>query len=213
MPEKNTQESKSDGKVKSWVQENMRILVSIVIVIAIAGGVYSYSQRSIETEKPSEIAEFVEDESVMEEDIFMEEPSANEGEISPVADQATEEVSQPEQQPKQEEDRVSSATTSQETEGSFIETAGAGDGLTHLARRSLANYLEKNPDSSLTPEHKIYIEDYLRKNVGYNKGIRVGTSVEFSKGLIQEAISKARGLNEKQLQNLHKYAVRVPSLS
>jgi len=41
----------------------------------------------------------------------------------------------------------------------------------------------------------------------------VGTSVEFSKDLIKDAISKSKNLNENQLQNLHKYAVRVVSLS
>jgi hypothetical protein len=54
---------------------------------------------------------------------------------------------------------------SRETETAFVETAVAGEGSTHLARHALANYLEKNTDSSLTGEHKVYIEDYLRKHV------------------------------------------------
>ncbi len=84
--------------------------------------------------------------------------------------------------------------------------------MTKLARRALANYLEKNPDSALTPEHKIYIEDFLRKNVPPQR-VFVGTSLEFSKDLIQKAIANSKNLNEKQLNNLHKYAVLVPSLS
>ena len=84
--------------------------------------------------------------------------------------------------------------------------------MTHLARRALSNYLEKNSDSELTVEHKIYIEDYLRKHVA-KKGIHVGTTAEFSKSLVAEAITKSKTLNEKQLQNLHKYALRTPSLN
>ncbi|MFA5993756.1 MAG: hypothetical protein WC823_02225, partial [Parcubacteria group bacterium] len=103
--------------------------------------------------------------------------------------------------------------TSQETEKSFVETAGRGDGTTVLARRALANYLEKNQDTTLSAEHKIYIEDYLRKKASYKGSVHVGTSVEFSKDLIQEAIGRSKTLNERQLKNLHKYAVRVPSLS
>jgi hypothetical protein len=94
-----------------------------------------------------------------------------------------------------------------------VETAGKGDGTTKLARKALADYLEKNSDSSLTPEHKIYIEDYLRKNVGQKGGVHIGTSVEFSKSLISDAISKSKNLSERQLKNLHKYALRVPSLT
>jgi len=113
-------------------------------------------------------------------------------------------------EPKEE---VTAVATSKETGESFIETAGSGDGVTHLARRALANYLEKNPDSTLTPEHKIYIEDYLRKNVGFSGRVYVGTSVEFSKDLVSQAIEQSKKLNDNQLKNLHKYSVMVPSLS
>ena len=85
--------------------------------------------------------------------------------------------------------------------------------MTTLARKALADYLENNPDSSLTPEHKIYIEDYLRKNVSRKGRVAVGASVEFSKDLINNAVNSSKQLNARQLQNLHKYAVRVPSLT
>ena len=86
--------------------------------------------------------------------------------------------------------------------------------MTHLARRALADHLEKNPDSALTAEHKIYIEDYLRKNVSSSQqSVYVGTTVEFSKDLIRTAIERSKQLNDAQIKNLHKYAVQVPSLS
>jgi len=173
-----------------WLQDNLRVIISILIVVAIAGGIYSYSKR---TEAPT-----TDRQETAQEEMTQEETTTD-------IDGVTENVTT--------EKRTAPAASSQETESTFVETAGKGDSLTVLARRALANHLEKNPDSALTPEHKIYIEDYLRKNVSHKGGIYVGTSVEFSKSLIQDAIAKSKNLNEKQLQNLHKYAVRVPSLS
>lgn len=186
---------------KSWLRDNLRIIISIIIVVAIAGGVYSYSKRSQAPTENKEIAEEQLDEGTVEE--------------GSVEVEEGEETKAPEEQKQTTggEEVSPSTATSQETEGSFIETAEKGDGQTHLARRALANYLEKNPDSELTPEHKIYIEDYLRKNSGAKGRVYVGTSIEFSKDLINRAIESSKKLNDKQLKNLHKYAVQVPSLT
>lgn len=187
--EKNLQEEESSqDKIKEWFQDNMRIIVSILIVVLIAGGIYSYSKR---TESPQ-----LEESTIALNDDNKENTEEN---------TASENNS--------EQEIVSSIATSQETEDSFVETAVKGDSQTKLARRALADFLEKNPDSALTAEHKIYIEDYLRKNSGHTERVFVGTSIEFSKDLIKDAISKSKNLNDNQLNNLHKYAVRVPSLS
>lgn len=186
-------EENGDGEMKQWLQDNLRIIISILIVVVIAAGIYSYSKR---TESPlvKDLNQSTEESSDEEISAILEKEKAAEPEII---------------EQKKEETQISS----QETEQSFIEVAAKGDGRTHLARRALANYLEKNPDSSLTPEHKIYIEDYLRKNVAGTGSLLEGSSVEFSKNLIQDAISKSKNLNQNQLKNLHKYAVRVPSLT
>lgn len=190
--EKYEQETDNEEGTGSWLRDNLRIIISIIIVVAIAGGVYSYSKRN---QAP---ASNPVDEQIAENEQSVE-VQKNEEEIAGTS--------------QQKQPAVEKTATSQETEGSFIETAGKGDGQTHLARRALANYLEKNPDSELTAEHKIYIEDYLRKNSGFKKGVNVGTSIEFSKDLVKNAIENSKKLNDKQLQNLHKYAVRVPSLA
>lgn len=189
LDEKTTEEESSQNKMKEWLEDNMRIIVSILIVILIAGGIYSYSKR---TESPT-----VDEPTVAideENNSTAKQETANDSTVS---------------QGKE----TSSVATSQETESSLIETAAKGDSQTKLARRALADFLEKNPDSALTAEHKIYIEDYLRKNSGHKGRVSVGTSIEFSKDLIKDAISKSKNLNDNQLKNLHKYAVRVPSLS
>ena len=183
--ENKAEESANADVLKQWIQDNLRIIVSVAIVVLIAGGIYSYSKRSESPlEGPKQVA--------VEE---TEEPASTEKTVS-----------------EKKESKQVSAASSQETEASFIETAGKGDSSTVLARRALANYLEKNPDAALTAEHKIYIEDYLRKNVSTKK-IEIGTSVEFSKDLIQKSIEKSKTLNDQQLENLKKYSARVTSLS
>ncbi|KKP97572.1 MAG: hypothetical protein US25_C0041G0005 [Candidatus Moranbacteria bacterium GW2011_GWE1_36_7] len=181
-------------ELKRWFQDNLRIVISILIVVVIAGGIYSYSKR---TDSPI-VAEQATEES--SDQATTEEPATTTDEKSATVEKST-------------KTEVSSSAASKETEAGFVETAGKGDGLTVLARRATANYLEKNQDSTLTKEHKIYIEDYLRKAVGHKGGVHVGTNVEFSKELIQKAIQQSKTLNERQLKNLQKYSARVSSLS
>ena len=188
------------GTMKQWFQDNLRIIISIIIVIAIAGGIYSYSKRSAEP-----VTEDQTSQSAISDELGTTGNISDQSQAATTKPSTTEKTTKPTVQ-------AAPAGQSQETDASFVETAARGESMTKLARRALANYLEKNPDSALTAEHKIYIEDYLRKNVA-KKGIRVGTSVEFSKDLVNGAISKAKTLNTNQLKNLHKYAVRVPSLS
>jgi len=192
----------NNNKAKLWLQDNMRIIISILIVALIAGGIYSYSKRAespVALEETEEIG-MIDEDAIIEEDSEVSEEVATQSENMQGSTPATQE-------------NVSSIATRQETENSFVETATSGDSKTTLARRALADFLEKNPDSALTAEHKIYIEDFLRKNVQHNESILVGTSVEFSKDLIKNAVERSKTLNERQLQNLHKYAIRVPSLS
>jgi len=187
-----SQEEKYE-QLKRWFQDNLRIVISVAIVIIIAGGIYSYSKRTdspIVTDKAQTTDKIANDETKQSE-TKTEKPTT--------VDKGTKQA-------------VAPTTVSKETEGSFVETAGKGDGTTVLARKATANYLEKNADSSLTKEHKIYIEDYLRKNIKQKGGVRVGTSVEFSKTLIQKAIDQSKTLNERQLKNLQKYSARVSSL-
>jgi len=89
----------------------------------------------------------------------------------------------------------------------------AGEGITHLARRALKNYLEERPTdfAEITPEHKIYIEDYLAKKMG-GGWLMLGETLTFSEDLIVEAIQKARELTPEQLENLKQYSQLVPSL-
>ena len=212
---KEKQENTAADTVKKWIRDNLRVIISVVIVVVIAGGIYSYSKRS---EAPQEAAEtqtgdleqLIEEENSLESEEAVAEKS---GEETAPSEEKTAETKGTEEKIETEEEQVTSVATSKETEKSFIETAQKGEGVTHLARRALSDYLEKNADSELTAEHKIYIEDYLRKKVSFNQRVFVGTTVEFSKDLVKEAITESKKLDAAQLENLHKYAVLVPSLS
>lgn len=196
------EEETRQTKVNRWMQDNMRVIISVLIVVAIAGGIYSYSKRG---EVPT-----------VGDQVAQEETVTTESTTTPISEDNTEKIAEEktETETKAEVEKPAApVASSQETDGTFIETAGPGDGSTVLARRALANYLEKNEDSALTPAHKIYIEDYLRKNVSHKGGVKIGTSIEFSKSMIQDAIAKSKNLNEGQVKNLQKYAVRVPSLA
>ena len=205
--EKNGEEGSKSQQMKQWFQDNLRIIVSILVVVLIAGGIYSYSNRS---QAPSN------KDQQEQSDVLSQATSGDSNNSASATDDQTQQGSATDQSASQVNQQKAQPTvaqgTSKETDTSFVETAGKGDGTTKLARRALADYLEKNPDSALTAEHKIFIEDFLRKNIGA-KSVKVGASVEFSKSLINDAISKSKNLNDKQLKNLHKYAVRVHSLS
>lgn len=184
-------EEESGDKATAWVQDNLRVIVSVFIVAAIALGIYSYSGRNANTDT----------------DTLGSGSSTEDG--TTLGNGSTDTIKK---------DGVTTIKTapaeiSKETETAFIETAERGNGTTHLARRALQNYLEKTPDSSLSKEHKIYIEDYLRKNIPQKGGVKIGTSIEFSKVLIDQAISHAKTLNDRQLEHLKRYSLRAPSLN
>lgn len=90
--------------------------------------------------------------------------------------------------------------------GSFEVKAETGDSVTTLARRALSGY---SGSKGLTPEQRIYIESYLEKKIGNPEVIQVGSRMEFSREMLDEAIGKAKKLNAAQLENLHRYAEDV----
>jgi len=195
--------------IRTFIQDNLRVITSIFIVAVIAIGIYSYSDRSVPNDGTGSVGETTssETEKIAGEEDGTEEAAIDDGTEE---DRATEREETATHEPSEDEETVSvSDETSRETGTSFVETAERGDGLTHLARKATTHYLEKNADSSLTAEHRVYIEDYLRKHAGHEGRIHVGTSVEFSKDLIGEAVDASKRLDERQLENLKRYSARV----
>ncbi|MEX2145193.1 MAG: hypothetical protein WD712_02340 [Candidatus Spechtbacterales bacterium] len=86
---------------------------------------------------------------------------------------------------------------------SFSVKAEQGEGITHLARFAVTAYTEAE-GIKLTPEQKVYAEDYLRKVEG-DYPLVLGQEVAFNTEDIQNAVQKALALTEWQLQNLKQY--------
>jgi len=187
------------GENQSWWSNNRsNIILAIIGVLIIVGGIYLYANY----QKPNPSAELKQENQINEQNI--------EGVVKPeqinldgqtVLGQNTE-------------------TTKEKVEIVKIENskytlkANAGAGITHLARKAAKEYLERNTElkNKITAEHKIYIEDYIKDKTG-SYGLKIGQELTFDDGLIKEAIDQSLKLNENQLQNLHKYALLVPSLS
>lgn len=210
--ESNESEERSKGGFKGWLQDNLRVILSVIIVIVIAGGIYSYSKRS--ENLINENLALIEDEQASDESIDQtadqDQQQEESDESITIEDTSAQDENADTEVVKTEE--TTEISTTKETGDSFVETAEKGNGATHLARKALAHYLEKNPDSELTKEHKIYIEDYLRKNVGFQNRVSIGTTIEFSKDLIRQAIESSKKLSDAQLKNLQKYSALVTSL-
>ena len=91
------------------------------------------------------------------------------------------------------------------TDTAYVEKAVKGDGLTTLSRRATTRYLASNDVGyTVTNEHRIYIEDYIRKHLAKHP-VTVGSEETISFDLVKQAVESAQHLNDKQLHNLTKY--------
>lgn len=94
----------------------------------------------------------------------------------------------------------------QETEAAYIEVAARGDGVTRLARRAMLRYLEANkPDFEVTAEHKVWIEDSLKDQLG-RKPLALGESLTIDKGMIRDAVEKSKVLTDAQRKHLQRFS-------
>lgn len=94
---------------------------------------------------------------------------------------------------------------------SYNQVAERGEGLTHLARKATTSYVEDN-SVNLTDEKRIYVEDYVQKELQKEKGttvVEIGELVDISPELLEEAISSANDLTAEQLSNLSQYTAFV----
>lgn len=89
----------------------------------------------------------------------------------------------------------------------ITEVAQKGEGVTHLARRAVAEYLKQH-EMQLSPEQRVYAEDYARKAVGAGRLVPA-EELSFSQDLLKDAVSLAQALSTTQIQHLHTYAERV----
>ena len=187
---------------KSWFRNNaQKIVLSLIVVLLAIGGFYFYKnyQERKALLKPA----------LEEMQSLNATPSPQE---SPIASAANE---QPQSSVLGVQQSKMAAPETRKENSNIIARAAKGNGATHLARQSLKEYLKDKSDlaGQLKAEQKIYIEDYLQKHVPRSKTLKVGDEITFSDSLIQDAISQAQKLTDKQINNLHKYVLLAPSLN
>jgi len=176
---------KKTSKFKEWISKyGSSVILPIIALLILAGGIYLYANQKGDNMTS-----------------LLEENTANiQGNITEQGQSGI--IAQEEIKP--DDQKIPEAI---KQDGNIIETAIRGDGVTHLSRRVLKNYLEDNPQE-LTNEHKIYIEDYLKDNIG-SRPLEIGEEISFSENLIQQAINASLELTPEQLKNLEKYSALV----
>lgn len=99
----------------------------------------------------------------------------------------------------------------------FVVKVERGEGLTHLARKAINEYLTmengSDPQNFNPPERAqlIYAEDWLRRQIEHPGALRVGEEFKIDGQDIRQAIEKAGWLKSEQIHNLH--ASWVPRVS
>ncbi len=209
-------------KIKDWSYGNWQTLLIILIVLIVGISAYNYNQNNannnlnpavVNTQnKPeenfnnnqeNEIADNsleINNQEAAIESADQKEAAKEDGKTEELA--KTEAANENTNKNKNEEPAVSSSDNSGKQ---YTETAVFGDGITHLARRALEEYIQETGDGAdLSKEQKIYAEDYMQNRTG-NEKINIGHQETFSESLMKEAISNANNLSEKSLENIAKY--------
>lgn len=160
------------------------IISIILIVFLIVSGVYAFNRDT-------------EDKTV-------------EDKVEEIKKEGEEEGSETEETETKSEEVATENTDIQKSETQITIKANAGDGVTHLARRAVAEY-SKDKEITLSKEQKIYAETVL-KNKYYKHHLNPSQEVTFELSDLEETIQKAQNLSEKEIKAWSKYSHLVPSL-
>jgi len=198
-------------KSKGWLNKyGTSVILPIIALLILAGGIYLYARQKtggeniLPEENVSLVPEITEKAETNKEEIAVETPKQETAEQPKETTEIQPTVAQ--EKTIQEIIPQTGIQTGSKT-GLIAIKAGKGEGITHLARRALKDFLKDNP-KNLTNEHKIFIEDYLKDKTG-SRQLEVGEEISFSEDLIQEAINASAKLNADQLKNLEKYSTLV----
>jgi len=211
----NTEETGLIDKIKNWVYDNWQTILVVLIVLIVGMSAYNYNQNGGNSADESGAVLAGEDnnssngnENAANTDDANTENKDNNAEVSTETQDQAQAANEDSSVSTNSTTNTNTATVTSTIDDSgkkYTVTADRGDGITHLARKALGEYLkETGQGSDLTPEHKIYIEDYMQNRTG-RQNISVGQQLSFSESLITDAISSAKTLSPKSLENLQKY--------
>lgn len=207
------------GEIANWFKINWKMILATIVVICIGIGVYAFydNYQAEEAETDEEIV--LEEEALGELEGELDEEAVIDEEDETGEEYAEEnngESEEPEWTEEETESEISEEAISFEESEEFkgyVVAAQKGEGITHLARRALSEYIaDKGSCEDLTKEHKIYIEDYLQNRTG-TEYLQLEKTRSFSESLIEEAINASRILSDNQLENLEQFSELVPSLA
>ena len=214
-------EIQEEGGLIDRIKESPRTVSALIIILIVAAAIYAFSG-----DEGGQINGTDEQEAGTVAEITEEESETNEAEdLNEAAIVAADEESDSDEEKRQPKVAAETTTTKpqaamnrdsvdtereplpepQRTDKGFVEVAEAGNGITHLARRASSRWLSENQAGyAVTDEHRIYIEDYIQNKIGTH-GLAYGDTMEISFEMIQEAVTAAKELNERQLNNLSQY--------
>ncbi|MEO6077398.1 MAG: hypothetical protein ABIP54_01285 [Candidatus Andersenbacteria bacterium] len=196
------QEENGNGGFIERMKESPRTVSAIIIVVIVIAAIYAFSgnkNQEVATTSPTPTPETsttpdatATPETVMDNGKTDGGMTAEVTKINPVDKNAL-------------MDQSKVLPEGKTTDSAYVEVAVKGDSLTTLARRATTRYLASNDVGyAVTNEHRIYIEDYIRKHADQHK-VTVGSEQTISFDLVKQAIESAQHLNDRQLHNLTQY--------
>ena len=206
-------------KIKDWSYKNWQTILVVLIVLIVGVSAYNYNQQdnvrgnnSIavidenENNDNNTIAATEDSQEVIAENNDEQEAKINDDtEIETYDDDITEIIENNQTSNNIETEKSKETLSMDKNEKTYTITAKYGEGITHLARHALNEYIqENNTGANLKKEQKIYIEDYMQNRKGNDK-IEIGHQETFSESLIKEAISEASNLSNTSIENLKQY--------
>lgn len=91
--------------------------------------------------------------------------------------------------------------------------AAAGQGITHLARMAVTQYMKDTPNTNLIPEQRIFAEDFLKDRTlaerVKSKLLEIGEKISFEVTDVRAAVNAALTLTAAQIAALAKYVLLV----
>lgn len=187
------------GGMLERLRNSPRTVSTIIVILIIAGAIFAFSDRG---RRPSPSPEATETAGGGESAA----PANESPGVSPVV-KASPVVSRRVEQTSPAPPTPLPQPT--ETAEAYTEVAEKGNGMTHLARKATARYLQATPtDFQVTNEHRIFMEDYVKDQIG-RQPLRIGETRTISKDLIRDAVDASKQLTDAQLKNLQKYSQRV----
>lgn len=189
-------EYETDDANKNWldrVKESPRTVSALIIVLIVVAAIYAFSGNQTQPQPAATPA-----------------PQGGEGaqeaaSPTPVAETKEAEPAGTAVSKESLQQAAEALPKAEKTGVGYQEVAERGDGVTHLARRATSRYLAENTASyTITDEHRIYIEDYIKDQMG-RKPLAIGQAEVIPFDLIAQAVESAGKLSDRQLRNLTKY--------